>query len=100
MEYPALTGRSVPTEGEVLMPANLERLAAAEIAALERVVACGAQAQAARQGCWKAGGRFQGEVAFGRHLSQRSVNMIPGGTDTPSRIARWCEDLLAQWPVG
>ena len=27
VEYPALTGRSVPTEGEVLMPANLERLA-------------------------------------------------------------------------
>ncbi len=98
VEYPALTGRSVPTEGEVLMPANLERLAR-EIAALERVVACGAQAQAAIRAL-KAGGRFQGEVAFGRHLSQRSVNMIPGGTDTPSRIARWCEDLLAQWPAG
>ena len=40
VEYPALTGRSVPTEGEVLMPANLERLAR-EIAALERVVAFG-----------------------------------------------------------
>ena len=58
MEYPALTGRSVPTEGEVLMPANLERLAR-EIAALERVVACGAQAQAAIRAL-KAGGRFQG----------------------------------------
>ena len=98
VEYPALTGRSVPTEGEVLMPANLERLAR-EIAALERVVACGAQAQAAVRAL-KAGGRFQGDVAFARHLSQRSVNMIPGGTDTPSRIARWCEDLLAQWPAG
>lgn len=96
VEYPGLTGRSVPTEGEVLTPVNLERLAR-EIDALERVVACGAQAQAAVRAL-KASGRYRGSVAFGRHLSQRSVNMIAGGTDTPSRIERWCDDLLAQWP--
>lgn len=98
VEYPGLTGRSVPTEGEVLTPVNLERLAR-EIDALERVVACGAQAQAAVRAL-KASGRYRGSVAFGRHLSQRSVNMIAGGTDTPSRIERWCDDLLAQWPPG
>ena len=56
-----------------------------------------AQAQAAVRAL-KASGRLRAEVAFGRHLSQRSVNMIAGGTDTPSRIERWCDDLLAQWP--
>ena len=96
VEYPALTERSVPTEADVLTPANLERLAR-EIDVLERVVACGAQAQAVVRAL-KASGRLRADVAFGRHLSQRSVNMIPGGTDTPSRIERWCDDLLAQWP--
>lgn len=94
VEYPALTGRSVPTEAEVLAPTNLARLAA-EIAGLAVVVACGAQAQAAVRAL-QAAGQLPARVAFGRHLSQRSVNMIPGGTDTPSRIARWCDDVLAQ----
>ncbi len=98
VEYPALTGRSVPTEAEVLAPSSLERLAR-ELDGLERVVACGAQAQAAVRAL-KTSGRYRGSVAFGRHLSQRSVNMIAGGTDTPSRIERWCDDLLAQWPPG
>ena len=35
VEYPALTGRSVPTEAEVLAPANLARLAA-EVHTVER----------------------------------------------------------------
>ena len=94
VEYPALTGRSVPTEAEVLAPDNLARLAA-EIGALDLVVACGAQAQAAVRAL-AAGGVLRARTAYGRHLSQRAVNMIAGGTDTPSRIARWCDDLLAQ----
>jgi uracil-DNA glycosylase len=94
VEYPALTGRSVPTEAEVLAPDNLARLAA-ELAALDLVVACGAQAQAAVRAL-AAAGRLRARTVFGRHLSQRSVNTIPGGSDTPSRIGRWCDDLVAQ----
>ena len=98
VEYPALTGRSVPTEAEVLAPANLARLAA-ELQGLALVVACGAQAQAAVRAL-AAAGAIGARTAFGRHLSQRSVNMIPGGSDTPSRIARWCDDLIAQLDAG
>ncbi|MBK9361253.1 MAG: hypothetical protein IPM99_09125 [Rubrivivax sp.] len=98
VEYPALTGRSVPTEAEVLAPANLARLAA-EVETLDLVVACGAQAQAAVRAL-TATGRLQAHAAFGRHLSQRAVNMIPGGADTPSRIERWCDDLIAQLDAG
>ena len=94
VEYPALTGRSVPTEAEVLAPANLARLAA-EVAALDLVVACGAQAQAAVRAL-AAAGTLRARTVFGRHLSQRSVNMMPGGSDTPSRIGRWCDDLVSQ----
>ncbi len=95
VEYSALTGRSVPSEAEVLQAANLQRLAV-EIAGLDRLVACGAQAQAALRAL-KASGVVKVPVAFGRHLSQRSVNMIPGGTDTPSRIRLWCDAVLAQF---
>lgn len=95
VEYPALTDRSVPTEAEVLQPANLQRLAG-EIAGLERIVACGAQAQAALRALQSAGAT-RARVAFGRHLSQRSVNMIPGGADTASRIGLWCDAVLAQF---
>jgi hypothetical protein len=98
VEYPALTGRSVPAEAEVLVPANLDRLAA-ELDGLDLLVACGAQAQAAVRAL-VASGRSGARAAFGRHLSQRSVNMIAGGSDTPSRIARWCDDLLSQLPAG
>jgi hypothetical protein len=98
VEYPALTGRSVPSEAEVLAPANLDRLHV-EISALELVVACGAQAQAAVRAL-AAAGRLKARTVFGRHLSQRSVNMIAGGTDTASRIERWCDDLLAQIDSG
>ena len=96
VEFPALTGRSVPTEAEVLAPPNLARLRA-EIEALETVVACGAQAHAALRAL-AAAGAIHARVAYGRHLSQRSVNMIPGGSDTPSRIHLWCVALLAQLP--
>jgi hypothetical protein len=98
VEFPALTGRSVPTEAEVLAPANLARLEA-EIAGLAVVVACGAQAQAAVRAL-RAAGRLPARPAFGRHLSQRSVNMIPGAADTPGRIGRWCDDVLAQLDGG
>ena len=94
IEYPALTGRSVPQEAEVLATANLDRLRG-EIQSLHLIVACGAQAKAAVRAL-QAGGLLAGQVAFGRHLSQRSVNMIAGGIDTPSRLARWCDDLLVQ----
>ena len=94
VEFPALTGRSVPTEAEVLAPENLARLRS-EIAHLETVVACGAQAQAAVRAL-AANGAIRARVAYGRHLSQRSVNMIAGGSDTPSRIRLWCQALLAQ----
>ncbi|MBL8328923.1 MAG: hypothetical protein JNJ71_08720 [Rubrivivax sp.] len=99
VEYPALTGRSVPTEAEVLEPANLARLAA-ELAGLKVIVACGQQAQAAL--CALQAGAVPGysligaRLAFGRHLSQRSVNMIPGASDTPGRIALWCGAVLQQ----
>jgi len=94
VEYPALTGRSVPTEGEVLQPANLARLAA-ELAAVDRVVACGAQAQAAVRAL--AAQRPGLQAAYARHLSQRAVNMIPGGSTTDQRITLWAEMVLAQW---
>jgi hypothetical protein len=96
VEYPALTGRSVPMESEVLVPNNLERLAA-ELRGLQTVVACGQQAQAAVRALL-AQGLLPAAVAHGRHLSQRSVNMIPGATDTPGRIRLWCESVLAQLP--
>jgi hypothetical protein len=94
VEYPALTGRSVPTEAEVLRPDNLLRLAG-EIAGVERVVACGAQAHAALQAL--AAHRPGLQVAYARHLSQRAVNMVPGGSTTEERIARWAQLVLAQW---
>lgn len=95
VEYPALTGRSVPSEAEVLDPVNLARLAA-EIAELDTVVACGAQAHAALRAIRLE--RPDLRVAYARHLSQRSVNMIPGGSDTLQRIARWADQVLEQWP--
>ncbi len=94
VEYPALTGRSVPSEAEVLQPSNLVRLAA-ELAEVDRVVACGAQAQAAVRAL--ASQRPGLQAAYARHLSQRSVNMIPGGSTTDQRITRWAELVLAQW---
>ena len=96
VEYLALTGRSVPTEDEVLEPDNLARLTI-EIAQLQVVVACGAQAQAAVKAL-SATGAINAKVALARHLSQRSVNMIPGASDTPGRIRIWCEGVLAQLP--
>lgn len=98
VEYPALTGRSVPTEAEVLAPDNLARLAA-ELAGLRWVVACGAQAHAAvRALC--AGGRLQARVAYERHLSQRAVNGIRGAADSAGRLALWCESVLRQLDGG
>ncbi len=102
VEYPALTGRSVPAVDEVLAPANLERLAA-ELAGLRRVVACGAQAQAALRALQAAGALpAAAAVAYERHLSQRAVNMIAGGSDTPSRLRLWCASVRGQLarPVG
>ncbi len=97
VEYPALTGRSVPTEGEVLQPGNLQRLAA-ELAGVQQVVACGAQAHAALRALVAARPALQ--VAYARHLSQRAVNMIPGGSTTAERIARWADAVLDQWAAG
>lgn len=94
VEYPALTGRSVPTEAEVLDPANLDRLAD-ELDGVERVVACGAQAHAALREL--ALRRPSLHVAYARHLSQRSINSLPGGSSTAQRIARWVDLVLAQW---
>ena len=94
VEYPALTQRSVPTLDEVLGAANLERLAA-EIGRLETVVACGAHAHAAVRALADRGS-IQAQLAFGRHLSQRAVNMIPGASDTPGRIGVWCDGVVAQ----
>jgi hypothetical protein len=97
VEYPALTGRSVPTEVEVLQPDNLARLAG-EIAQVQRVVACGAQAHAALRQL--ASSRVDLRVAYARHLSQRSVNMVPGGSNTTERIARWVDAVMLQWADG
>ena len=94
VEYPALTQRSVPTIAEVLDDANLARLAA-EIAALETVVACGAHAHAAVRALAERGA-IRARLAYGRHLSQRSVNMIAGASDTPGRIGVWCDGVVAQ----
>ena len=94
VEYPALTGRSVPGVDEVLRPPNLERLAQ-ELVGLEVVVACGAQAHAALHALHEHGAGHL-RVAEARHLSQRSVNMIAGPNDTAGRITRWCEGVLAQ----
>jgi hypothetical protein len=94
VEYPALTGRSVPTEAEVLAASNLERLRA-EIGQLECVVACGAQAHAAVRAL-RAQGALRARAAYARHLSQRSVNTIAGAADTASRIRRWCDGVVDQ----
>jgi hypothetical protein len=94
VEYPALTGRSVPDVAEVLQDSNLARLAA-EVQGLDTIVACGLQAQAAVKALLDQG-RVAARVALARHLSQRSVNMIPGGADTPGRIRIWCDGVLQQ----
>jgi len=94
VEYPALTQRSVPTVDEVLAVTNLDRLAA-EIASLDTVVACGAHAHAALRVLAERGA-IRARVVLGRHLSQRSVNMIPGAADTAGRIGLWCDGVLAQ----
>ena len=98
VEYPALSERSVPTEAEVLTRANLARLAA-EVQSLTTIVACGAQAQAALRALLDKGA-IGAQVAYARHLSQRSVNMIAGGSTTDERIARWADQVLAQLPAG
>ncbi len=98
VEYPALTGRSVPTVAEVLQPANLERLAA-ELAGLRWVVACGAQAHAAVRALRDAG-RLTADIACERHLSQRSINSIRACADTAGRIAHWCTAVLQQFSPG
>ena len=41
-------------------------------------------------------GGLRTDLAKARHLSQRSVNMIPGAGDTAGRIALWCEGVIAQ----
>lgn len=97
VEYPALTGRSVPLEAEVLQTQNLERLLG-ELQGLRTVIACGQQAQAAVRALLNSG-LLQAEVAMGRHLSQRSVNMIPGASDTPGRIRVWTDAVLQQLPA-
>ena len=94
VEFPALTGRSVPTVEEVLAPTNLRRLAV-ELAGLEVVVACGAQAHAALRALRETGA-LAARVAEERHLSQRSVNMIAGAGDTAGRIGLWCDGVIAQ----
>jgi len=94
VEYLDLTGRSVPTLEEVLQGPNLQRLAR-EVAGLGTVVACGAQAHAAVRALRQAGASTA-TIAEARHLSQRSVNMIPGASNTAGRIALWCEGVLAQ----
>ncbi len=94
VEYPALTGRSVPTVDEVLQPDNLARLAR-ELAGLRWVVACGTQAHAAVRAL-QASGHLGAAVACERHLSQRSINGIRDGADTAERIARWCDSVLQQ----
>jgi hypothetical protein len=94
VEYPALSGRSVPAEAEVLAAANLARLRR-EIEQLAIVVACGAQAHAAVRALLDQGA-LRARAAYARHLSQRSVNMIAGASDTPGRIRRWCEGVLEQ----
>jgi len=95
VEYPALTGRSVPTVAEVLQPANLDRLAA-ELAGLHWVVACGTQAHEAVCAL-RASGRITAAVACERHLSQRSINSIRTATDTAGRIAVWCASVAQQF---
>jgi len=97
VEFPALTGRSVPSLPEVLDEVNLARLAT-EVASLQTLVACGAHAQAAVRALADRGA-LRARVAFARHLSQRSVNMIPGAPDTAGRIALWCDGVLAQFAV-
>ena len=98
VEYPALTQRSVPLVSEVLEPANLDRLAA-EIAHLQAIVACGAQAHAAVRALAERGA-IRARLAFARHLSQRSVNMIPGASDTPARLGLWCDGVTADLQPG
>ncbi|TSE28650.1 hypothetical protein Tther_01959 [Tepidimonas thermarum] len=95
VEYPALTGRSVPTVAEVLQPDNLQRLAA-ELAGLRWVVACGTQAHEALRALRQRSG-WAAALACVRHLSQRAVNGIRGADDTAGRIALWCTDVLEQF---
>ena len=98
VEYPALTGRSVPTIDEVMGEANLARLAG-EIASLEAVVACGAHAHAAVQALAERCA-ISARLACGRHLSQRSINMITGASDTAGRIRVWCDGVVGQLSNG
>jgi hypothetical protein len=95
VEYPDLTGRSVPTVAEVLQPDNLERLAR-ELAGLQWVVACGVQAHEAVRAL-RADGRLRAAVACERHLSQRSINGIRGATDTVGRLALWAASVVQQF---
>lgn len=95
IEYPALTGRSVPTVAEVLQPHNLARLAA-ELASLRWVVACGVQAHVAVQAL-REGGQLAAQAAYARHLSQRALNTLRGATDTAGRVALWAAAVVQQF---
>ncbi|MGQ9725064.1 MAG: hypothetical protein ACUVVU_06895 [Tepidimonas sp.] len=98
VEYPALTGRSVPTLAEVLQPNNLRRLAA-ELAGLQWVVACGALAHEAVRAL-RDGGRLVAQAAYGCHLSQRALNTMRGATDTAGRVALWAAAVVQQLSQG
>ncbi|MCX7742336.1 MAG: hypothetical protein N2Z66_03610 [Tepidimonas sp.] len=95
VEYPALTGGSVPSLEEVLGPSNLQRLAT-ELQGLQWVVGCGAHAQAALRAL-RASGQLSARVACERHLSQRAINGIRGAADSAGRLALWCQGVLRQF---
>jgi hypothetical protein len=95
VEYPALTGRSVPTVAEVLQADNLQRLAN-ELSGVRWVVACGAQAHEAVRAL-RHRGALAAEVAYARHLSQRAINSLRAASDTAGRIALWCASVQQQF---
>ena len=60
-----------------------------------RAIEAGAHAHAAVRALAERGA-IRARLAFGRHLSQRAVNMIPGANDTAGRIGVWCDGVIDQ----
>lgn len=94
VEYKANTGRSVPTESEVLLLENVEGLYH-EIQSLRYVVARGNLAHAAINQCQQV---FKLEAAIARvsHTSRQALG-CPTNANLPIRLNQWASSVIRQF---
>lgn len=94
VEYKAKTGRSVPTESEVLLLDNVEGLYH-EIESLRYVVACGNLAHAAITRCQQVF-ELKAVVARVSHTSRQALG-CPTNANLPIRLKQWASSVIRQF---